>query len=63
MADWNYSIDYQLLSKPNGTFDDVATISGMIPAAENVGMVLLIVCRQHNINIRDIVRFVCAQGN
>lgn len=56
MPSWDYLLEYL-------NADGVQEVEGRIREASGVGVVLLMVCAQNNIEIRNVTRFVCAQGD
>lgn len=56
MPSWDYLLEYL-------DADGLQVVEGRVSEALNVGVVLLLVCAQNNINQRNVTRFVCAQGD
>lgn len=56
MPSWDYLLEHL-------DADGVQEIEGRVRSASGVGVVLLLVCSQNNVAIRNVTRFVCAQGD
>lgn len=56
MPSWDYLLEYL-------DADGVREVEGRVREASSVGVVLLMVCSQNNIETRNVTRFVCAQGD